>query len=107
MLIRKIPLLTIFATLVACPLIAANLEVNLYGSSTQFKFWKKVAPIFLQNQGCVLGDSVNVKNIDQAESRDGVFPLSHYITTCNNGADQLTIRLTGHKSSEGINAVQG
>jgi hypothetical protein len=57
--------------------VAADVDINIYGSSAQYKFWTVEAVPFLQAQGCTIA-AANTLSVDTTTS------------TCPNGANACT-----------------
>lgn len=99
----KKTILTLAAVgLMASGAAAASYELNLYGASAQYKFWKDVGPAYLQEAPASCTDA----QIADAEGEVG--SNDQYIAQCTNAnGDTYTFRVTESKSSEGVNSVQG
>ena len=75
---------------------ASAAELNIYGASAQYKFWSGAAETFLLAQsGC--------SAVEKGSDSTG----KHFIAKCNNGSEDLIIRVSEAKSAEGVNSVQG
>lgn len=87
--------------LLAGSAVAANYDINIYGASAQYKFWKEAAPAFLTST------DVGCSTVARAET--DAFANDHFIAQCSDAGDSntYTIRVTESKSSEGVNSVQG
>ena len=72
----------------------ATIDINLYGSSSQYFFWNTMAPAFLGNQGCA--------NIKQA-----TFDSKNAITQATCGLNTVNLRVSAKASFDGIYALLG
>lgn len=77
---------------------AADININLYGASAQYKFWNAAAGPFLTSMQCT-----DVQKAEQASSS------KHGITkgTCNDGVDTVYIRYSSKASYDGIYSCKG
>ncbi len=73
---------------------AADININIYGASAQYKFWNAAADDFLRGKGCL--------NVTQAS--DG---SKHGITKGDCGSDTVYIRYSSKASVDGIYSVSG
>lgn len=79
---------------------AANAEVNIniYGASAQYKFWNDAADDFLLSKGCT--------SIQQAAGNDTYGTKKHGITTGDCSGETWYIRYSARASFDGIRAMQ-
>jgi hypothetical protein len=85
---------------------AADININIYGASAQFKFWSAAAGDFLEDQGCAPADVYSASDDDK-----------HGITMCagteeggsgiNGDNNNYYIRYSSKASYDGIRSVQG
>ena len=68
-------------------------DINIYGASAQFTFWKAEFPLYLQAAGCTLGIS--------GTTSDG----KHFIQQANCGGNTLNFRVSSKASYDGPLAV--
>lgn len=78
---------------------AADVEINLYGASAQYKFWNDAADDFLLDQGCTPA------TVRQASGKVG--GVKHGLTEGTCGTETVLIRYTARASYDGINAMTG
>jgi hypothetical protein len=74
---------------------AADININLYGASAQYKFWNAAAAPFLTSKGC--SDVVAAENADK----------KHGITKGTLGTDTIYIRYSAKASFDGVYSCKG
>lgn len=83
---------------------AATVDINLYGASAQYTFWKASAPTFLATKGCAERTTASAGDNTIFQGVSG----KNYIATCDStDGNTYIVRVTEAKSSEGVNSVQG
>ena len=99
-MIKKLIKATVVGAAVFGMVAAANAEVNIniYGASAQYKFWNDAADDFLSDEGC--------SSIQQAAGNSTYSTKNHGITkgTCN--GETWYIRYSSKASYDGIRAMQ-
>lgn len=70
-------------------------DINVWGASAQFNFWKAEAVNFLTSQGCTINGSQETTN------------LKNYIVNATCGGNSINFRVGSKASYDGILAIQG
>jgi ABC-type phosphate transport system substrate-binding protein len=77
---------------------AADVNINIYGASAQYKFWNSAADDFMLAQGCT--------SVQQAAGSTTYNTKDNGITKGTCGSDTWYIRYTSKASYDGIRAMQ-
>jgi ABC-type phosphate transport system substrate-binding protein len=74
-------------------------DINIYGASAQYNFWKAEGANFLADQGCTVNGSREL-NDGSSEAK------KHFIVNATCGANSVNIRVSSKASYDGVLALQ-